>query len=97
MTTITEIEIIPIKPRNGLVAFANFVLDKKFFMSSIAIHSKKDLSGYRLTYPKKNNFNLFHPINRETSKIVEKAVISEFKNVMNISDDRHRRNIDTSE
>lgn len=89
MTKITEVEIIPIKPRQGLMAFANFVLDEKLYISSIAIHAKKDGSGYRLTYPKKNNFNLFHPINHEASKAIEKAVISEFKNVMNISDDRH--------
>jgi stage V sporulation protein G len=96
MTQITEIEIIPIKPQRGLIAFANFVIDEKFFMSSIAIHSKIDGSGYRITYPKKNNFDLFHPINRQTSKAVEKAIISQFKKVMNIPNDRYNSTLDTT-
>ncbi len=93
MTHISEIEIIPIKPQNGLLAFANFVLDEKFFLSSIAVHSRLDGNGYRLTYPTKNvgnkPLNLFHPINREVSKEVEKAVIQKFKEVMQIENDRH--------
>jgi stage V sporulation protein G len=96
MTQITEIEIILIKPQRGLLAFANFVIDEKFFMSSIAIHSKIDGSGYRITYPKKNNFDLFHPINRQTSKTIEKAIISHFKKVMNIPNDRHDSTFDTT-
>jgi len=96
MTKITEIEIIPIKPQKGLLAFANFVMDGKFFMSSIAIHSKLNSTGYRITYPRKNSFNLFHPINKETSKIIEEAIISQFKKVMNISNDRHNSAFDSS-
>ncbi|NCP67828.1 hypothetical protein GW756_05750 [bacterium] len=96
MTKISEIEIIPIKPQKGLLAFANFVLDEKLFVSSVAIHSKIDGSGYRLTYPKKNKFDLFHPINRQTSKAIEEAIISEFKNVMNLNNDRYNRPLNTS-
>lgn len=89
MTTISQIEIIPIRPKHGLLAFANFVVDEKFFISSVAIHSKRNGLGYRLTYPKKNNYDVFHPINRETSKAIEKAVIEKFKKVMNSNHDRH--------
>jgi stage V sporulation protein G len=96
MTKISEIEIIPIKPQKGLCAFANFVIDQKFFVSSVAIHSKIDGTGFRLTYPQKNKLNLFHPINRETSKTIEDAVISEFKNVMNFQNDRHYRPFDST-
>ena len=96
MTNVTEIEIIPIKPQKGLLAFANFVIDEKFYMSSVAIHSKLDGSGYRITYPKKKAFDLFYPINKKTSKIVENAIINEFKNVMNIPNDRHDSSFDTS-
>jgi len=96
MTTISEIEIIPVKPQKGLLAFANFVIDNKLFVSSIAIHAKIDGTGYRLTYPKKNHFDLFHPINRETSKAIEVIVISQFKKVMNIQDDRHNSTFDTT-
>ncbi|MCF7847140.1 MAG: SpoVG family protein [Candidatus Gracilibacteria bacterium] len=96
MTKISEIQIIPIKPQKGLLAFANFVLDEKLFVSSVAIHTKIDGSGYRITYPKKNQFDLFHPINRETSKTIEKAVISKFKNVMKLNNDRYNSPFDTT-
>ncbi len=92
MTTISEIEIMPIKPNKGLVSFVSFVVDEKFYFS---IHTKLE-GGYRLTYPKKNDFALFHPINRETSKVIEKAVISEFKNVMTFKNDRHDSPIHTA-
>lgn len=96
MTKVSEIEIIPIKPQKGLLAFANFVLDEKLFVSSVAIHAKFDGTGYRLTYPKKNQHDLFHPINRQTSKAIEAAVISQFKKVMNLNDDRHDCTLDTT-
>jgi len=89
-TKVTEIQIIPIKPYNGLIAFANFVLDNKIYLSSIGIHSKLNQEGYRLTYPTKkigdNHIQLFHPINKETSQIIEKEVINQFKKVMQIDD-----------
>ena len=96
MIKVTKIEIIPIKPQKGLLAFANFVIDDNFYMTSVAIHSKFDGSGYRITYPKKKDYNLFYPINKETSKIVENAIINEFKNVMNIQNDRYNSAFDTS-
>ena len=83
---ITEIEIVPIKPKNGLLAFASLVLNDGLFLSSIGIHSKLDGSGYRLTYPTKpvggKGVNIYHPINKQSSSDIEEAVIGKFKNVM---------------
>lgn len=94
MTThISEIQIIPVKPKNRLVGFASLVLDKKLYLSSIAIHSKLDGSGYRLTYPTKKigekGITLFHPLNKTLSLEIEEAVITKFKNVTKISNDRY--------
>lgn len=76
---ITEIQITPIKPRNGLVAFASIVLDNNIHLGSIGIHTKLDGSGYRITYPTKKvgekDLNIFFPINRDTSKQIEEAII----------------------
>jgi DNA-binding cell septation regulator SpoVG len=75
---ITEIQIIPVKPYNGLIAFVNCVVNESLFLSSIAIHKKLDSSGYRLTYPTKKvagkNLNIYHPITKELSKAIEQAI-----------------------
>lgn len=86
-TQITEVQIVPIKPTNGLIAFASVVLDDKLYLSSIGVHAKLDGTGYRLTYPTKKvgtkDIQLFHPINKEVSQAVEQAVFSRIKDVMN--------------
>jgi DNA-binding cell septation regulator SpoVG len=88
---ITEIQITPVKPQNGLVAFASFILDKSWYMGSIGIVTRID-GGYRLVYPTKKvndrNINLYHPINKEISNEIENAIISRFEDVMN--HDRYR-------
>lgn len=80
---ITEIQIVPIKANNGLVAFASIVLDSQLFLGSIGIHKKLDGSGYRITYPTKlirnKNINIYHPINKEASRTIEKAIIEKAK------------------
>src|SRR3989344_7482670 len=82
---ITEIQIVPIKPHLGLVAFASFVLDNSLYLSSIGIITRPT-GGYRLVYPTKKvgvrNINIFHPINKEFAQSVEKEVIKEFEDVM---------------
>ena len=77
-TKITEIEIIPVKPRGGLIGFASFVLDEKYYVSSVAIFTKINSPGFRLVYPSKKlgekNLNIFHPITKEVGQAIEKAV-----------------------
>jgi len=63
---VSEIQIIPLKPKDGLVALANFIYDNAFYFSSIGIYTRPH-GGYRLTYPTRttpnNSVSLFHPIN----------------------------------
>jgi len=88
---LSEIQIIPIKPQNGLVAFASFVLNKNLYLGSIGIYTRPQ-GGYRLTYPTKKianrDINIFHPINKEFAEAIKKAVIKKFEDVMN-QNDRH--------
>jgi len=78
-TKISEIEIVPVKPSSGLIGFASFVLDDRYYVSSVAIYTRLDSLGYRLVYPTKKvgerNINIFHPINREVSQVIDEAVI----------------------
>lgn len=92
---ISEINIIPIKPQDGLVGFANIVIDNKWFLSSIGIHTKVG-GGYRITYPTKvvgsRAMDIFHPINRETSKVVELAIIKKFNEIFERGNENDRYN-----
>ncbi|GIW67949.1 MAG: hypothetical protein KatS3mg096_817 [Candidatus Parcubacteria bacterium] len=88
---ITEIQIIPVKPKNGLVAFVSFVLNDVLYLGSIGIMTKLK-GGYRLVYPtkkiKEKNINIFHPIKKDFALEIEKKVIEEFENLMK-KYDRH--------
>jgi len=83
---ITEIQIIPIKPREGLVAFASVVVENSLYLGSLGVHTRLDGSGYRITYPTKKignrNINIYHPINKETSKAIEEAIISKAEKIL---------------
>lgn len=84
---ITEIQILPIKPSNGLVAFASIIFDNCLYLGSIGVYKRLDGIGYRITYPTKkignNNINIYHPINQETSKAIEKAIILRVEKLFN--------------
>jgi len=88
---LTEIQIIPIKPQNGLVAFASFVLDKNLYLGSIGVITRPK-GGYRLTYPTKKvgikDINIFHPINKTFAEAIEKEVLAKLEEVMK-NHDRH--------
>lgn len=79
---ISEVNIEFIKPNNGLIAFASLVIDGNLYLSSIAIHRKLTEEGYRITYPSKRSFSIFHPINKTTSKQIEEAIFKKLKEVM---------------
>ena len=83
---ITEIQIIPIKPREGFVAFASVVVENSLYLGSIGVYTRIDGTGYRITYPTKKigdkNINIYHPINKETSKAIEEAIISEAEKIL---------------
>lgn len=76
--TVTEINIIPIKPKDGLIGFASVVLENSLYLGSIGLYSRLDGTGYRITYPTKKvaekDLNIYHPINRDLSQEIERAV-----------------------
>ena len=82
---ISEIQILPVKPRNGLVAFASCVINNQFYIGNIAIYTLPLSFGeYRLVYPAKTlpngkQINCFHPINRETGEIIKKAIAAKYR------------------
>ncbi len=94
---ITEVNLIPVKPQNGLIAFASIVVDGDLYLSSIAIYTKLD-GSYRLLYPTKitgqRPINYFHPINRTASRQIEDAIFEKCNDIFkkgNEGNDRHNK------
>ncbi len=85
-TIISEIQVYPVKPKDGLLGFISFVLDGKFWMGSVAVFTRLE-GGYRLVYPTRKvggqNINIFHPLCREVSLQIEDAVIKKVEQIFN--------------
>ena len=81
---VTDIQIIPVKPKDGLVAFASFIFDNFFYFGSIGIYTRPQ-GGYRLTYPTRktssNSLPIFHPINKEIAKAIEETIVSKYEEI----------------
>ncbi len=86
MPKITEIQIVPVKPNNGLVAFASVIYDGSFYLGSIAIFTRKS-GGYRLVFPNKvteqKSIDIFYPISKDIGKMLEEVISKKFEEVMN--------------
>ncbi len=84
---ISEINIVPIRPNEGLVAFASFVIDNNFFVSSVGVYTRLNGEGYRLTYPQRKvgekNISVFCPINAEVGNFIEQEVNKKVNNIFN--------------
>ena len=98
---ITEVNITPIRPQDGLIAFASVVVEDRLYLSSIAIYTRPD-GSYRLLYPTKKlgerMLNIFHPISREASRQIEYAIFKKCEKVFERSsgNDRHGENTNSS-
>ena len=81
---IDEIEVVPIKPRQGHVGFCSFVYEG-LYLSGIAVYTRPQ-GGYRLVFPTKqvglNDRTLFYPINKELGRMFEEKVGEVFEKVM---------------
>lgn len=73
---VSEINIVPIKPKNGHIAFVSFILFEKLYINSVAVYTRYG-GGIRLVYPRKKNLDVCHPINYEFGDAIEKEVLME--------------------
>lgn len=85
MYAITDIQVVPVKPKDGLVAFASVIFGNAFYLGSIGIMTRPH-GGYRLAYPTRKlsntSLNIFHPINKEIAHVIEDAVIKKLEIIM---------------
>ena len=84
---VSKVEIVPIRPNQGLVGFVIVEIDEQLLLRSIGIHMRKYGSGYRLTYPTRSSNThgdpLFHPISPSLSKEIERCVFRKAKEIFN--------------
>jgi len=84
---ISEIQVIPMKPKEGLVAFASCVINNALYLGNIGVYSSPSTqSGFRLVYPVKilpngKEIHCVHPINKESGELISKAIIRKFREV----------------
>lgn len=75
---ITEVNITPIKPQNGLIGFASVIFEDCLYLGSIGVYGRLDGTGYRITYPTKKvsdkDLNIYHPISRDLGKAIEDSI-----------------------
>ncbi len=89
---ISEINITPIRPVDGLVAFASFVLEDSLYCGAVGIVTRLN-GGYRLVYPKRQvgdrQLDVFYPISKSVGLRIEDVVIKKYEEVLNHGRDRH--------
>ena len=83
---ISEINIVPIRPRDGLLGFVSFVLDNQFFVGNIGIHSTLD-GNIRLVYPDQclpngKVVNSFRPITKNAGLEITQQVTLKYNDLV---------------
>jgi DNA-binding cell septation regulator SpoVG len=100
---VSEVNITPVKPTDGLIAFASCVIDEQLYIGSLGVHQRLDGTGYRITYPTKKvgsrQLNYYHPITKDAGRVIEQAITAKCVELFERSDEqygRHSKAIDTN-
>ena len=82
---INEIQLIPVKPKDGLIAFCSFVLFDSLYCSSVGVFTRPS-GGYRLVYPTKRvgtrDIDIYYPVTREIGLVIEEEVTKVIQDLM---------------
>jgi len=86
---LTEIEIYPIKPHEGLIGFVSFVLNEQFYVGNVGLHLRPS-GEIRLLYPHKRlgngkEVNCFHPITKSAGNKIIEQISNEYNALVNKS------------
>jgi len=83
--TIKDIQIFPVRPQNGLIAFVSFILNDSIYVGNVGLHtSLSNPLGFRLVYPIKElpngqEIGCVHPITKTAGLTITKAVIEKYQ------------------
>lgn len=85
---VEEIQIIPIRPSNGLVGFVSCAINNAFHVGNIAIYTAPNNPlGYRLVFPTKKlasgkQIPCFYPFRKDAEEAVTKAIVNKYVELM---------------
>ena len=85
---ISEIQTVPIKAHQGLVAFASCLINNCIFIGNLAIYScPQSASGFRIVYPTRKlksgeQIQIVHPVTKEAGDIIERKIVEEYRKVI---------------
>ena len=84
---ITDIQILPVKPKNGLVGFTSFVFNGLLYIGNVAIYTRPINYSIRLVYPQKTLPNgkvvsCVHPLTKEIGELIEQAVLEKYQQLV---------------
>ncbi|HUD07300.1 MAG TPA: hypothetical protein VMR34_05425 [Candidatus Saccharimonadales bacterium] len=97
---VSEVNIVPIKAVDGLVAFASCVVNNELYLGSLGVHRRLDGSGYRIIYPTKHigkrELNYYNPITKEAGSVIEQAIVAKCRELFERSDENYGRHSKTT-
>jgi DNA-binding cell septation regulator SpoVG len=84
---VTQVEIIPVRPSKGLIAFSNIVIEGKLALNGVGIHTCLSRSGFRLLYPTKTLPNgkviqMYYPINKQVADEIQDTIIGQYEELL---------------
>lgn len=84
---ISQVEIIPFRPRDGHLGFATLVINDSIWIGDLAIFSRTE-GGVRIGFPKKKLQNgtivdICKPVNQETENLIEQAILEKYESLLN--------------
>lgn len=83
---LSEICIIPIRPREGHIGYTTFILDERFYVGNVGIHSTPT-GDIRLLYPSAMLPNgklitTFHPITKYAGLEITRQVAAKYNELL---------------
>ena len=84
---VDNIEIMPVLPKDGLIAFCNATYRDEIALNGIAIHTNLSRGGFRLVFPNKHLANgkmvqLFYPLDKEIMGELEDAIFGKYAELL---------------
>ena len=85
--SVSDIQIFPVRPKNGLIAFVSCIVNDAIYIGNIALFTSfTNPSGFRLVYPNKRRPNgqdasCVYPITKEAGLAISEAIIEKYLKV----------------
>ena len=103
---ISEVDIMPIKPKKGLVAFASVTLSEwvdnrlvpTIYLGAIGVYKFLDKEGYYVRYPKKEvtesrSFDIYHPVNKQIGDLMSGKIVDATTDIFKVISEKQKKKL----